>query len=88
MTEDTEISVTLDLDRFQADYLKVLTPEKIYTVLDWVSQKTNTTYPITMYLTGGRSCPLKMMIAAECRMYSNVEAFYFAAAGGGMIRIF
>ena len=88
MTDDIEATVTLDLDRFQADYLKVLTPEKIDTVLDWVSQKTNTTYPITMYLTGGRSCPLKMMIAAECRMFSNVEAFYFAAAGGGMIRIF
>ena len=88
MTDDIEATVTLDLDRFQADYLKVLTPEKIDTVLDWVSHKTTTTYPITVYLTGGRSCPLKMMIAAECRMYSNVEAFYFAAAGGGMIRIF
>jgi len=88
MTEDTEISVTLDLDKFKYDDFKVLTPDKIDMVLNWVSHKTITTYPITVYLTGGRSCPLKMMIAAECRMYSNVEAFYFAAAGGGMIRIF
>ena len=88
MTDDIEATVTLDLDKFKYDDFKVLTPDKIDKVLNWASQKTNTTYPITVYLTGGKSCPLKMMIAAECRMYSNVEAFYFAAAGGGIIRIF